>query len=82
MVVSAGTPGASGGRSSIHFIYDGLRIGDLDNDGSVGLADLAVLLSHFGTATGATFADGDSDADGDVDLEDLARLLGAFGTSC
>ncbi|MCC6358015.1 MAG: hypothetical protein IT450_04675 [Phycisphaerales bacterium] len=81
MVVSAGTPGASGGRSSVHFVYDGLRIGDLDNDGTVGIADLAILLSNFGTG-GNTFADGDANGDGFVNLEDLAQLLGAFGTSC
>lgn len=56
--------------------------GDLDGDGAVGLSDLATLLAHFGTTSGAVSADGDLDGDGDVDLEDLAGLLAGFGTSC
>ncbi|MCC6361578.1 MAG: hypothetical protein IT450_22820 [Phycisphaerales bacterium] len=55
---------------------------DLDGSGDVGLSDLALLLSHFGTPAGATFADGDLDGDGDVDLPDLAGLLSAFGADC
>jgi hypothetical protein len=56
--------------------------GDLDGDCDVDLADLAVMLSNFGTTSGATHAMGDVDGDGDVDLADLAALLGGFGTSC
>ncbi len=54
--------------------------GDLDGNRTVGLSDLAILLSHFGEAGGA--ADGDLNRDGNVDLSDLALLLGAFGTTC
>ena len=56
--------------------------GDLDGDDQVGLADLAIMLSNFGTASGALAADGDLDGDGDVDLSDLALLLSLFGTIC
>jgi hypothetical protein len=80
-VVSAGTPGAPGGSFSAHFVFNGLRSGDINNDGVVDLSDLAVLLSNFG-ATGATFDDGDFNGDGVVDLADLALLLAAFGTNC
>lgn len=55
---------------------------DLDGSGDVGLGDLAVLLSSFGRAEGATHADGDLDADHDVDLADLSLLLAEFGTHC
>lgn len=55
---------------------------DLDDDGSIGLQDLAILLSHFGTESGADPEDGDLDDDDDVDLQDLASLLSEFGTSC
>jgi hypothetical protein len=55
---------------------------DLDGDGSIGLQDLAILLSHFGTDSGANPEDGDLDDDDDVDLQDLASLLSAFGTNC
>jgi hypothetical protein len=56
--------------------------GDLDHDDIVGLQDLATLLAHFGTTSGATPEDGDLDNDTDVDLQDLATLLAAFGTAC
>src|SRR5262245_10476781 len=51
---------------------------DLDQDGDVDLQDMANLLAHFGTASGATFEDGDVDDDGDVELQDLAILLANF----
>lgn len=53
--------------------------GDVDNDGEVGLSDLATLLAHYGEAAGMTYADGDLDGDGDVDLSDLASLLAEYG---
>lgn len=55
--------------------------GDTDHDGDVDLSDLAQLLGHYGTTSGATYEDGDFDYDGDVDLSDLAELLGNYGTS-
>ena len=55
---------------------------DLNQDGSIGLQDLATLLAHFGELSGATPADGDLDGDTDVDLQDLATLLAAFGGQC
>jgi hypothetical protein len=56
--------------------------GDLDGDDSVGLADLATLLAHFGQTNGAHYADGDLDDDGDVDLSDLTELLASYGGAC
>jgi hypothetical protein len=53
--------------------------GDVDHNGVVELADLATLLAHFGTQSGATYEEGDLDADGDVRLADLAILLAHFG---
>jgi hypothetical protein len=55
--------------------------GDLDGDRSVGMADLALLLSSFGTTGGAVYEDGDLDVDGDVDLRDLSEMLSLFGTA-
>lgn len=57
-------------------------VGDLDGDGFVSLQDLAFLLAHFGTPSGATYDDGDLDGDGDVELQDLAILLANFGVQC
>jgi hypothetical protein len=56
--------------------------GDLDGNGGVDLADLSILLGHFGLSGGAAPADGDLDGDGDVDLTDLSAMLGAFGGDC
>ncbi len=52
--------------------------GDLDGDGDVDLADLSILLAHYGQS--GTPADGDLDGDGDVDLGDLSILLANYGT--
>lgn len=54
---------------------------DFDDDGSVGLSDLSMLLHNFGK-TGLYREGGDLDADHDVDLADLAILLSAFGERC
>lgn len=56
-------------------------LGDVNSDGVIDLADLAIVLGNFGM-TGATMADGDADGDGDVDLSDLATVLSVFGQTC
>lgn len=48
--------------------------GDLDDDGSVGATDLAILLGSW-----STIGPGDLDLSGGVDAQDLAILLGAWG---
>lgn len=55
--------------------------GDIDGDRSVGLTDLALLLSNFGLSDVSPNS-GDLDGDMDVDLTDLATLLTQFGTVC
>lgn len=55
---------------------------DLDGSGDVNSTDLSILLSNFGTTSGATKAEGDVDGDGDVDSTDLSQLLGVFGAAC
>lgn len=56
--------------------------GDLTGDNQVSIDDLALLLSNFGTPSGATPNQGDLDGDGDVDLSDLTLLLSQFGSIC
>ncbi len=51
--------------------------GDLTDDGSVDLNDLAVLLAAYNRDQG-----GDVDGDGDSDLADLALLLANYGGTC
>ena len=54
---------------------------DLDGDWDTDLADLAQLLSAYGTVMGDAghLPAADFDKDGDVDLADLAVLLAAYG---
>jgi hypothetical protein len=47
---------------------------DLDRDEDIDLQDLATLLAHFGTASGANFEDGDVDGDSDVELAGPSHL--------
>jgi len=56
-------------------------VGDIDGNGSVGLSDLSILLSQFGS-TNCPSCSADLDHDGDVDLADLSLLLAHFGTNC
>lgn len=57
---------------------------DLDGDGEVGLADLSVVLSAFGTCVGDSGFDplADLDGNGCVELNDLSQLLAVFGSNC
>jgi hypothetical protein len=76
-------PGGTGFDYGETWEFSTLQIpGDVDHNGVVELADLATLLAHFGTQSGATFEEGDLDADGDVDVADLAMLLANFGATC
>ena len=56
--------------------------GDIDGDNSVGITDLAELLSNYGMTGSAGYEDGDLNGDGDVDLTDLAEMLSVYGTTC
>lgn len=57
-------------------------IGDVNGSGVIDIADLALLLSSFGT--NGPFANPcvDQNHDNVVDISDLALLLSHFGTSC
>lgn len=66
---------------------EGAIPGDLNYDGSVDLADLALLATNFGLnaqqtpATDVRWKHGDLNADGIVNLADLAALATHFGQS-
>lgn len=55
---------------------------DVDGSGTIDSTDLSILLSNFGTTSGASPSDGDIDGDGDVDSTDLSLLLTVFGAPC
>jgi len=60
----------------------GRCVGDVNADRRVDLADLATLLTNFGTVGGGSLSMGDVNRDGDIDLTDLAMMLTQFGTIC
>lgn len=79
--ISSLPPGWFVGDGSLHdvtldnlFIRSLPRLGDANRDGAVDRQDAAIVASHFGVASGATFDDGDFDHDGGVGLVDLAIL--------
>lgn len=54
---------------------------DLDGSHVIDLADVAMILSHYGES-GTVGTPGDLDLDGDVDLSDLSQLLALYGQAC
>ncbi|RMF75928.1 MAG: hypothetical protein D6744_12895, partial [Planctomycetota bacterium] len=68
-------------RMDVLLLPEGALEGDLNGDGTVGLTDLAILLSDFDCTAPPSCA-GDVDGDGDTDLTDLAKLLANFDTTC
>lgn len=56
---------------------------DVDDDCTVGLSDLSVLLANFGAGGPRVRpSQGDLNRDLSVDLDDLAALLSQFGSDC
>jgi hypothetical protein len=59
-------------------------VADVNDDGTVDLRDLALLLAAYGTTTGDPGYDPelDFDQDGEVGLSDLSFLLAEYGNPC
>ncbi len=55
--------------------------GDIDDDGSIELDDLSIVLAHFGYPNPRP-EDGDVTGDGAVDLLDVSFMLSHFGQDC
>jgi hypothetical protein len=73
------------GADNISIVSGGAPcLGDIDGDGSVGQADLGVLLAAFGSCEGDPNYNPDADLDGDncIGQTDLGTLLGVFGDTC
>ncbi len=72
-------PPSLSGEASFDFVFtaETVCVADLDGDGNVGPADLAILLGAWGPVP--TPDPPDFDGDGDVDAFDLALLLGSWG---
>lgn len=58
-------------------LSSGSKIGDINGDGSVGILDLSVLLSTWGSTTDLR---ADLNGNGQIDLIDLSTLLSNWGT--
>ncbi len=68
--------GTSSGRTVGLLLTPRVLASDLDGDCTIGLSDLAALLTDFG-CVGECLAD--INRDGETSIEDLALLLGEFG---
>ncbi len=67
--------GPSGSSPFVLDMHEGVCQTDLDQDGTVGASDLAIVLSSWDILGGS----GDVNFDGVVDAEDLAAVLGTWG---
>jgi hypothetical protein len=56
-------------------------LGDINGDGIIDIADLALFLSVFGSAAGPGDC-ADMNGDGIIDIADLALFLSGFGSIC
>ncbi len=52
---------------------------DLNNDGTISVADVLAVLSEFGCTSSCTM---DVNGDGNVNVADILTLLAAFGLDC
>lgn len=55
-------------------------LGDVTDDGAVGVNDMLTILSYFGSNT--VVGNADVDSDGTVGVNDMLLFLSLFGTSC
>ena len=80
-------PGAPGAGLGVDNNCDGVVSGDevnacpqdLNNDGSVTVADVLLILGEFGCTSGCA---ADVDGDGAVSVGDVLNILSVFGHSC
>jgi hypothetical protein len=69
------------GKMSDHVLVRSTRIGDLNLDGTVTIADFIDLASHFNTLGTATWQEGDLNYDRNVTIADFIDLASNFGSS-
>ena len=79
-VFQVDSPTGASNEATVTIVYDNC-VGDIDGDGQVDLADLAILLANY-NASDAAFEQGDINLDGVVDLNDLSVLLAHYGNVC
>ncbi|MHB1036431.1 MAG: DUF4465 domain-containing protein [Pirellulales bacterium] len=74
--------GKFGINTPTYFALDDLTLsvrGDVNLDETVDIFDVAQLQTKYGTAAGATWADGDFDGNGTVDIFDVAVMQVNYG---
>jgi hypothetical protein len=67
--------------TSVVLTTTALLEGDINLDGRVDRADVALFVGHYGLATGSTWTTGDFNSDGRTSLADLAILQRRLGTT-
>jgi autotransporter-associated beta strand protein len=68
-------------RLSDHVYMRATRIGDVNLDGIVTIADFLVVAGNFDMLETATWQEGDLSGDGDVTIADFLELAGNFNSS-
>jgi alkaline phosphatase len=63
----------------VFYIMMGVMLGDLNEDGEVGVVDLSILAANYGMTSGATRPMGDLSGDRAVDVTDLSILSANYG---
>ncbi|MEE9213049.1 MAG: hypothetical protein V3U29_10385, partial [Phycisphaeraceae bacterium] len=71
-------PPSRSGQASFAFTFDVTILGDLDEDGTVGILDLLLLLSSWGPCPDPPEPCA-ADLDGEVGILDLLTLLANWG---
>lgn len=75
LAIDRGTSGTATYGDTSEFARNlSLIQGDLNQDGAVTLADLSILVSNYGKASGATWYEGDLNNDDKVNVKDLFIL--------
>ncbi len=77
-IVGVGTDSA--GNANQAFLLRQLLPGDANEDGTVDINDLTIVLAHYGQ-TGTTWTQGEFTGDGTVDINDLTIVLAHYGQS-
>jgi hypothetical protein len=68
-------------QQSNNILIRSTRIGDVNLDGNVSIADFLQLAGNFGTVGTATWQEGDVNYDNNVSIADFLALAGNFGSS-
>ena len=74
--VSDGLSGTPGSPLSLTITTGSTKLGDLDGDGTISVADITALIACY--LNSAYVAEGDMDSDDDITVNDITRLISVY----